>query len=73
MSDHDPIAAALAEDIGPGDITTEFFVLPNLQALGRIVARERAVVAVEQRPAARSSVRVDPKIHVQVLQPDDLR
>jgi nicotinate-nucleotide pyrophosphorylase (carboxylating) len=69
MSDHDPIAAALAEDIGPGDITTEFFVLPNLQALGRIVARERAVVAGAET-AAEVFRRVDPKLHVQVLQPD---
>jgi len=69
MSNHDPIAAALAEDIGPGDVTTEFFVLPNLQALGRIVARERAVVAGAET-AAEVFRRVDPKLHVQVLQPD---
>jgi nicotinate-nucleotide pyrophosphorylase (carboxylating) len=72
MSDHDPIAAALAEDIGPGDITTEFFVLPNLQALGRIVARERAVVAGAET-AAEVFRRVDPRLHVQVLQPDGSR
>ena len=41
----DPIAIALQEDIAAGDITTEFFVPEGLQALGRIVARERAVVA----------------------------
>jgi nicotinate-nucleotide pyrophosphorylase (carboxylating) len=43
--DYDPIAAALKEDIGDGDITTEFFVPETLRATGRIVARERAVVA----------------------------
>jgi nicotinate-nucleotide pyrophosphorylase (carboxylating) len=69
MSDHDPIAAALAEDIGPGDITTEFFVLPNLQALGRIVARERAVVAGAEI-AAEVFRRIDPRLHVEVLQKD---
>jgi nicotinate-nucleotide pyrophosphorylase (carboxylating) len=42
---HDPIAAALKEDIGDGDVTTEFFVPETLQATGRIIARENAVVA----------------------------
>ena len=69
MTDHDPIAAALAEDIGPGDITTEFFVLPKLQALGRIVARERAVVAGAET-AAEVFRRVDAKLHIAVLQAD---
>jgi nicotinate-nucleotide pyrophosphorylase (carboxylating) len=71
MSDHaaDPIAAALAEDIGPGDITTEFFVLPKLQALGRIIARERSIVAGAET-AAEVFRRVDPKLHIQILQPD---
>ena len=69
MREHDPIAAALAEDIGAGDITTEFFVLPNLQALGRIVARERGVVAGAQT-AAEVFRRVDPKLHIEVLQAD---
>ncbi len=65
----DPIAAALAEDVGSGDVTSEFFVSANLQALGRIVARERAVVAGANTAAAVFQ-RVDPKLHVQVLQPD---
>ena len=43
--DYDPIAAALKEDIGKGDITTEFFVSEALHASGRIVAHESAVVA----------------------------
>ena len=43
--DYDPIAAALKEDIGNGDITTEFFLPEALQATGRIVAREPAIVA----------------------------
>ena len=42
--DHDPIAAALKEDLGNGDITTEFFVPEALHASGRIVAHEPAVV-----------------------------
>jgi nicotinate-nucleotide pyrophosphorylase (carboxylating) len=43
--DYDSVAGALQEDIGDGDITTEFFVPETLQAVGRIVAREPAVVA----------------------------
>ncbi|MFN2475499.1 MAG: carboxylating nicotinate-nucleotide diphosphorylase [Chthoniobacterales bacterium] len=69
MSSFDPIAAALAEDLGPGDVTSEFFVSPGLQALGRIVARERAVVAGTET-AAEVFRRVDPKLHVVVSQSD---
>jgi len=42
---YDPIAAALREDIGDGDVTTDFFVPETLRGVGRIVAREDAVVA----------------------------
>ena len=42
---HDPIAVALKEDIGDGDVTTDFFVPETLRAAGRIIARERTVVA----------------------------
>jgi len=65
----DPIAAALSEDIGAGDVTSEFFVSPRLQALGRIVARERATVAGSET-AAEVFRRVDPKLHVAILQSD---
>jgi nicotinate-nucleotide pyrophosphorylase (carboxylating) len=65
----DPIATALQEDIGAGDITTEFFVPDGLHALGRIIARERAIVAGGQT-AAEVFQRVDPKLNVEVLQPD---
>ena len=42
--DYDPIAAALREDIGKGDITTDFFVSEALHASGRIVAHESAEI-----------------------------
>src|SRR5213083_2432237 len=42
---YDPIAAALKEDIGDGDVTTDFFIPETLHATGRIVSRENAVVA----------------------------
>src|SRR3989440_2078137 len=65
----DPIAIALREDVGAGDITTEFFVPNGLHALGRIIARERAIVAGGQT-AAEVFRRVNPKLNVKVLQPD---
>ncbi len=65
----DPIALALREDIAAGDITTEFFVPDGLHALGRIIARERAIVAGGQT-AAQVFQRVNPKLNVEVLQPD---
>ncbi len=66
---HDPIAIALAEDIGSGDITTNQFVPPGLRAFGRIVTRERATVAGADT-AAEVFRRVDPALHVEILQPD---
>lgn len=65
----DAIATALREDIGAGDITTDFFVPEGLQALGRIVARERAIVAGGET-AAEVFRRVNPQLHVAVLHPD---
>lgn len=65
----DPIAIALREDIGDGDTTTEFFVPDGLRALGRIVARERAILAGVET-AAEVFRRVNPKLNVEILQPD---
>ena len=66
---HDPIAIALAEDVGAGDLTTDYFVSPSLQALARIIARERTIVA-GTATAAEVFRRVDPKLQVDVTQPD---
>jgi len=41
----DPIDLALQEDVGQGDLTSDFFVPDNLEVSARIVARERAIVA----------------------------
>ncbi len=65
----DPISLALAEDIGSGDVTSQFFVSPVLQAHGRIIARERAVVAGTQT-AAEVFRRIDPKLHLEIKQTD---
>ena len=68
-SANDPISIALREDLGAGDITTHFFVPENLQALGKIVAHERAIVAGTE-VAAEVFRRVSPKLSVEILQPD---
>jgi len=66
---YDPIAAALKEDIGTGDITTEFFVPDSLHASGRIVAREKAIVA-GSGAAAEVFRKLDPSIDVQIIRGD---
>ena len=66
---YDPIAAALKEDIGAEDITTEFFVPDSLHASGRIVAREKAIVA-GSGAAAEVFRKLDPSIDVQIIRGD---
>ena len=65
----DPIGIALQEDIGEGDVTTEFFVPASVHASARVVARERAIVAATET-AVEVFRRVDAAAHTQVLQPD---
>jgi nicotinate-nucleotide pyrophosphorylase (carboxylating) len=67
--DYDPVAAALKEDIGKGDITTEFFVPETLHAQGRIVSREAAVVA-GTGTAEEIFRKVDPETEVQIVHAD---
>jgi nicotinate-nucleotide pyrophosphorylase (carboxylating) len=67
--DYDPIAAALKEDIGKGDVTTEFFVPEALHASGRIVAHEPAVVA-GTGTAAEIFRKIDPATDIQIVRPD---
>ncbi|MFL6501548.1 MAG: carboxylating nicotinate-nucleotide diphosphorylase [Candidatus Udaeobacter sp.] len=67
--DYDPIAAALREDIGKGDVTTDFFVSEGLHASGRIVAHESAVVA-GTGTAAQVFRTIDPATDVQIVRPD---
>ncbi|MDP9253578.1 MAG: carboxylating nicotinate-nucleotide diphosphorylase [Verrucomicrobiota bacterium] len=65
----DPITIALQEDIGTGDVTTQFFVAAGLQGCGRIVARERCIVAGTET-AAEVFRRLDPQLHIDLLQQD---
>jgi nicotinate-nucleotide pyrophosphorylase (carboxylating) len=65
----DPIDVALREDIGDGDLTTDFFVSKNQQATARIVVHERAVVAGTET-AAEVFRRVDSAVKIVVLRKD---
>jgi nicotinate-nucleotide pyrophosphorylase (carboxylating) len=62
----DPIHIALQEDIGLGDITSDFFVPATAHASGRIVAREPAIIAGTQT-AVEVFRRVDPTTKVDVI------
>ena len=65
----DPIDAALREDIGDGDVTTDFFVAKNQRAMARIVVHERAIVAGTET-AAEVFRRVDAATEITVLRRD---
>jgi nicotinate-nucleotide pyrophosphorylase (carboxylating) len=62
----DPIDIALREDIGDGDLTSDFFVPKNQQATARIVARERAIVAGTET-AAEVFRRIDSALQISVI------
>ena len=64
LRQYDPIAAALKEDIGDGDVTTDFFVPETLHATGRIIVREKAIVA-GIGSAAEAFRQVDPLTDIQ--------
>jgi nicotinate-nucleotide pyrophosphorylase (carboxylating) len=63
---HDPIAVALAEDIGAGDLTSQFFVGAQ-KGQARIFAKEPAILAGVE-VAAEVFRRVDPKLKVTIAQ-----
>jgi nicotinate-nucleotide pyrophosphorylase (carboxylating) len=65
----DLIDVAIQEDVGAGDVTSNFFVPANLRALARIVSREKAIVAGTET-AAEVFRRIDPALHIQVLRAD---
>lgn len=67
-SPHDPIAIALAEDIGTGDLTSRHFVGEE-QRTARIFAKEAAVIAGAE-VAADVFRRVDPTLAVTVVRGD---
>ena len=68
-SGHDPITIALAEDIGDGDLTTDTFVPEQLRASGRVITREKTIVAGSET-AAEVFRRVNSACEVQVVHHD---
>lgn len=65
---HDPIAIALAEDIGSGDLTSRYFVGTE-ERCARIFAKEPAVAA-GGGTGAEVFRRVDPQLAVRVVRED---
>ena len=65
----DPIAIAIQEDVGKGDVTTEFFVPRDLRASARIIAREKAITAGTET-AAEVFRRIDPATQVRIVSAD---
>lgn len=65
------IDLALREDVGSGDITSEYFVDEKDQASARIIAKERAIVAGCE-VAGEVFRRVDPSLQVELMQKDGI-
>lgn len=68
---HDPIAAALLEDVGPGDLTARYFS-GNEPAAARIFAKEDCILA-GVHTAREVFRRVDPEVAVRVCEEDGTR
>ena len=64
-----PIDIALSEDIGEGDLTTDFFVSKDQQATARTVAHERATLAGTET-AAEVFRRIDSAVEITVVKND---
>ncbi|MGI8957399.1 MAG: carboxylating nicotinate-nucleotide diphosphorylase [Chthoniobacterales bacterium] len=60
---------ALREDVGSGDVTSQYFVGENETASARAIAKERAIVAGTE-VAAEIFRRVDPEVRVEIVQKD---
>ncbi len=71
MQDHSDalIKMALAEDIGDGDVTSQFFIPKERRACAFMVVREEGVISGVEI-AARVFVAVDAALDVEVLIPD---
>lgn len=74
MNDHSEtlIDLALAEDIGAGDVTSQYFIPENRSARAFVTARTEGVVSGVEL-AARVFTKVDPETEVEVLIPDGSR
>jgi nicotinate-nucleotide pyrophosphorylase (carboxylating) len=68
---HDPIAIALAEDLGNGDVTAAFFV-EKRPGKARLFAKENAIAAGVET-AAEVFCRVDPNTKTSIIRPSGSR
>lgn len=68
---HDPIGLALSEDIGSGDMTSQYFISESEQRAAQIIAKE-AGVAAGVEVAAEVFARIDPKLSVVALTPSGM-
>jgi nicotinate-nucleotide pyrophosphorylase (carboxylating) len=65
----DPVAVALAEDVGAGDLTSQFFIPEIHQSQARILAKQTAIVA-GTGPASSAFQQVDRDLVTEVAMPD---
>ena len=65
----DPVEIALAEDVGPGDLTSRYFIPEASRSRGRIVVKENAVAA-GTTVAQQTFKRVDPALEISVVHGD---
>lgn len=74
MHDHSAVLIdlALAEDVGSGDVTAQFFIPMDRRAVAFVVARGEGVVSGVEI-AARVFLIVDPELEVEILIPDGSR
>jgi nicotinate-nucleotide pyrophosphorylase (carboxylating) len=68
----DPIDMALTEDVGPGDLTSQFFIPEWHVSMARIFAKETCVVAGTE-PVMKTFQKLDPGLQITVKQPDGTR
>ncbi len=71
MQDHTEtlIDLALAEDIGPGDVTSRYFIPEERQACAFVAVRKEGVISGVEL-AARVFSKIDPTLEVEILIPD---
>lgn len=74
MQDHSAalIEMALAEDVGSGDVTSQFFIPAERRAVAFVTIRKEGVISGVNL-AARVFTTVDPELEVEVLIPDASR
>jgi len=68
----DPVEVALTEDVGSGDLTSQFFVPEHHVSIARIFAKESCVVAGTEA-VVKTYRRVDPHLEVRLMKSDGTR